>query len=107
MGWTKGREVQCGCGWEGSNLEVVRHHIVIQKPIFRTPQGDIEMAPVIMDTRFLCPECRADVTRQATLTEFQIAFHDGIEQYPPEGFEKYQGKALRSDWYRTIGLNDD
>jgi len=100
MGWTRNREVRCGCGWEGTNLEVVTHHTIIQKPIFVTPHGEIELDPVLMDTSFLCPECRADVTKQCILTEFSF----DVTDFEPGSWKKYEGKSLNPDYYDTRAM---
>jgi len=100
-GWTRGREIQCGCGWEGEHHEVLWVCRMVEKFVNTT----LVRLPHV--TAYQCPECRADVTEQAWAAGFKITIHR--QDWMPVGkvFERYKDKKLKSEYYRAIELNGD
>ena len=96
MGWTTGREVQCGCGWEGHAIETeVRGRL-----------NSMEICWV----QYGCPMCHANVTEQTATAMFRTKIMPMDMPPIPEDsvlWEKYEGKTLRDDYYETRTLNDD
>ncbi len=90
MGWTRGREVQCGCGWEGTALDTYRAYRCVEHPTF--PE------PVLVEIKDICPMCYADVTSQAIRDGFKNTIRD---------LPKVTGKVFRWDYYERITLNGD
>jgi len=94
MGWTKGREVQCGCGWDGGPAETT----------CRGKMTSLERGWV----QFGCPVCNANLTSQTARASFRTEVVPLVPPIPEDSvlWKRYAGKTLMDDDYDTRALND-
>ena len=91
MGWTKNREVQCGCGWEGSSLGTTQMVKMVD---------DQKLGIYFAAFKWACPICRADVTSQVCLAGLSITYHD-LPEVKGKFLKRYVKKQLNEDYYET------